>query len=373
MRDMIVIRISSRAAIAAVLTLALLWLATAFTTIVVVLFLAILLAVAVAPLATRLHRRGIPRGIAILLVYLAVVIVLIGAIALLIPLIVSEVNQLAVALPEYARRLHKWLLPFAVPNPLTSDAFTSRASGILLRATSIALRTGEVLLTVIVTAVTSYFLAVDAGMSERMVRRFVPVRYRARVLTIGHVIAVRLGEWLRAQLLIAFFFGAAMTVGMLVMGLPYAMSIGLLGGIIEVIPYVGGLVTVTLASLVALTVNPWLVPVVIAWYLIVTNIEAHVLTPAIMERMIGLQPVLVIIAVFIGGTVYGLLGALLAVPVVVIIQVLLDELYVTEPSPQAEVHQPQQAEQRRTRRIAASIVRGTITHGRRQPQSREPT
>ena len=312
MRDMIVIRISSRAAVAAVLTLALLWLAIAFSTIIVVLFLAILLAVAVAPLATRLHTLGIPRGIAILLVYLVVVIVLIGAIALLIPLMVSEVNQLAIALPEYARRLRQLQLPFADPSLFTSDAITSRANGILLRASSIALRTGEVLITVVITAVISYFLAVDAGMAERMVRRFVPARHRARVLTIGHVIAIRLGEWLRAQLLIAFFFGAAMTAGMVVMGLPYAMSIGLLGGIIEVIPYVGGMVTVTLASLVALTVNPWLVPVVIVWYLIVTNIEAHILTPAIMGRMIGLQPVLVIIALFIGGTVYGLLGALLA-------------------------------------------------------------
>jgi predicted PurR-regulated permease PerM len=369
---MIVIRISSRAAVAAVLTVALLWLAVEFSTIVVVLFLAILLAVAVAPLATRLDAVGIPRGLAILLVYLLVVIVFIGAMALLIPLIVNEVDQLAVALPAYAAELRQMNLPFEIPNLFSSNAITSRLSSILLRASSIALRTGEVLITVVVTAVISYFLAVDVGMTERMVRRLVPLRHRARVLAIGHTIAIRLGEWLRAQLLIAFVFGAAMTAGMLLMGLPYALSIGLLGAVVEVIPYVGGLVTVTLASLVALTVNPWLVPAVIIWYLIVTNIEAHILAPAIMGRMIGLQPVLVIIALFIGGKVYGLLGALLAVPVVVIIQVLLDELYVTEPVPQVEVHQPPETERRRARRIAASIVRGAITHGR-QPSSREPT
>jgi hypothetical protein len=91
-----------------------------------------------------------------------------------------------------------------------------------------------------------------------------------------------------------------------------------------------------------------------------------------MGRMIGLQPVLVIIALFIGGKVYGLLGALLAVPVVVIIQVLLDELYVTEEPPQIEVRQPPEVERRRGRRIAASVIRGALAH-RRQPQSREPT
>jgi predicted PurR-regulated permease PerM len=94
--------------------------------------------------------------------------------------------------------------------------------------------------------------------------------------------------------------------------------------------------------------------------------------PTVMGRMIGLQPVLVIIALFIGGKAYGLLGALLAVPVVVIIQVLLDELYANRPPPQPEVRPTPDQPQRRARRIAASILRSAVTHGR-TPRSREPT
>ena len=124
------------------------------------------------------------------------------------------------------------------------------------------------------------------------------------------------------------------------MGVPYAFALGLAAGLMELIPYVGGLIVTALAILVALSVSPWLALGVLALYLVVSTIEANILYPKVVGDIVGLHPLVIIIALFIGAEVCGVMGALLAVPFTVVLQVLFEYFYRFEEPPTPVVEAP---------------------------------
>ncbi len=306
-----------------------------FKHIFIVLFTAILLATAVAPAANRLHRHGIPRTVSILLMYLLVVAIIAGTISLLVPLVITELSHVQERLPEYSNRLNDVLARFTAKGqtPLSTDQIFSSLSGNLSNTArylgDLALTIAGLLVQVLVILVAAYFFAVDPDFSQHLVARFFAPASRHRVRTLLTHIGIRLGDWVRAQIVLALFFGITFGSSLAIMGVPYALTLGITGAVLEIIPYVGGFITVILATLVAITAQPWQIAGVIIAYTVVTNIEAHIVEPAVMGRMLGLHPLTVVLSLFIGGETLGILGALLSVPFAVVIQVLIDEMYAS--------------------------------------------
>jgi predicted PurR-regulated permease PerM len=132
--------------------------------------------------------------------------------------------------------------------------------------------------------------------------------------------------------LIALIFGLAMGVGLRLVGVPYAVSLGTTAGVLEIFPYVGGAITVVLAALTALSVGIPQVVAVLVLYLILVNLESHVLAPLLFGKAIGLPPVAILVALLAGVELLGILGALLAIPIAVILWVIVDEVW---PAPNA--------------------------------------
>jgi predicted PurR-regulated permease PerM len=307
----------------------------------VVILTAILIASAVAPAATLLEGRGLPRGITVLLIYLVVLLVLAGVVALVVPLVADEITLLRDQLPEYNQNLRDLVARFAprqddrITNDRLLEEGVNRLGGFLTQAPGVALTFSGVLVRLVIIAVMGYFMAVEEHFAERVVRRFTPPAHRERLNRVMSRMGNQLGHWARAQLLLALSFGLAFGLGLRVIGVPYSATLGVVGGVLEISPYVGGFVTVVLAVLVAGTKGWVLVAGVLVWYTIVVQVEAHVLAPKLMEQALGLHPLVVIVALFVGAEALGVLGALLAVPIAVVLQVLLDEFYAfgDEPLP----------------------------------------
>lgn len=334
MKGEVNIRLTNRALFIVLGALALLWLLAHATHIFVVLFIAVLLASSVSIAATRLERYGVKRGIAILLVYIAVIAVLAGVVALLIPLIAGEITTLRDNLPSYQDSINSFLarLPKRNGEALRVNTIFGDLGGRLNGAAGTAgrgaLAAGSTLVTLLLIFVIAFFLAVDPKFPERVVTRFVPPAARRRTLGLMGKIGTGLGYWVRAQLLLALFFGIAFGLGLAVLRVPYALTLGVVGAVLEIIPYVGGLITIVLAILVALTTGKiWLIVAALVWYAIVVNVEAHVVAPKLVGEIVGLHPLVVVLALFLGAEVLGILGALLAVPIAVIVQALLDEFW----------------------------------------------
>lgn len=300
----------------------------------IVLFTAVLLAAAVAPAARYLERYRVPRGVTILVIYVVAVAILVGVVALIVPLVLSEVNALTTAVPNYVANAQNELRRVAPDqaNRLSVGSVTSNLTSYISRFTTLltdlVLKTFSISLDVVLILVIAFFLAVEENFATRIIARFVPPQQRPRVGRVLGSVGTRMGQWARAQMLLALFFGFTFGVGLRVMGLHYAVTLGVIGGVLEIIPYVGGFITVALAALVALTQHPILVVPMAVWYFVVVELEGHVLAPKLMEGALGIHPLVVVVALFVGGEALGIIGALLAVPIAIVFQVLLDEFYV---------------------------------------------
>lgn len=334
MKGEVNIRLTNRALFVVLGALAFFWLLRQATHIFVVLFIAVLLASSVSPAATWMERLRVKRGVAILLIYIAVLAALVGVVALLVPLIAGEIRTLRGNLPSYQKsvdgllaRLPKRNGEALGVNTIFND-LSGQLNGVAGKAGRGALAAGATLVTLLLIFVIAFFLAVDPTFPERVVTRFVPPASRRRVLALMGSIGTGLGYWVRAQLLLALFFGVAFGLGLAVLGTPYALTLGTIGAVLEIIPYVGGAITIVLAVLVAATTGKlWLIIAALVWYAIVVNLEAHIVAPKLVGEIVGLHPLVVVLALFLGAEVLGILGALLAVPLAVIVQAVLDEFW----------------------------------------------
>jgi predicted PurR-regulated permease PerM len=168
-----------------------------------------------------------------------------------------------------------------------------------------------------------------------------PPAHRLTATQLAHEIGERLGHWVRAQLLVCMFYGICFGIGLGLLGVPYAFALGLTAAFMELIPYVGGAIVTGLAMLVALTSSIWLTLGVLVVYLVVANVEANIVYPKFVGESVGVHPLVIIIALFIGAEARGVMGALLAVPFTVVLQVLFDQFYRFEEQPMlAPVEQP---------------------------------
>jgi predicted PurR-regulated permease PerM len=312
----------------------------------IVLFTSILLAAAVAPPAHYLARYRIPRPVTILLIYLVVLAVLIGIVALLVPVVVNEVNGLQESLPQYGDELQRQIARVApaqagrLSAASAANELSSRLAGFAGTLTSVVFSLFSAGISVVLILVMAFFMADEENFATRTITRLVPPRYQLRTLALMGRIGTRLGQWARAQLLLAAFFGVAFGIGLRIMGIHYAVTLGVVGAVLEIIPYVGGFITVALAVLLALTQHPILAIPVVVWYIVVVELEGHVLAPILMDRMLGIHPLVIVIALFLGGEALGILGALLAVPIAIVIQSLLDEFYRFRVPKGAEIVSP---------------------------------
>lgn len=333
MREAITIRLTNRAVAIALAALVAFWVLRGATRIAIVLFVAVLLAAATSSVANRLEARGIGRGVTILATYALIAAILAGVVALIVPVVTEEVRLIRRDLPAYEAQVNALLarLP-REGEPLRADDVVRDLAGRLGAASAqagrIAAAAGTTLLTVLLILVIAYLLAADTLIAERIVGRFVPPPARPRALRIMARIGDRLGDWMRAQLVLAVIFGVAFGLGLWALGVPFALTLGTVGVVLELIPYVGGLAAAALAALVAATTGDlWRVAATLGLYLLIANVEAQLITPRIMGGFVGLPPVVVLVAVFIGAGTVGGIGALLAVPVAIIAQTLLDEFW----------------------------------------------
>lgn len=318
------------------------WLAARLTDFLLVVFLGILLATAIDQPVSWLQRHRIPRpaGVAAIFVLL---IGLLGLVVLaLIPLVSAETNSLQNDLPTYTKRVQNLIRRFSRTNQSTSqfslDRLTTQLSAHLNtvagRLTQITLTVSHLLVLGLATLVLAFFLASEPELLTRFLTRFSPRPWHPRALHLVDAIRDRIGAWARGQVVIAVSFGLAMGIALWILGVPYAVTLGTVAAVLEVVPYVGGAVTVILAALMALSVGlPQVIGVVII-YIVLVNIESHVLAPVLFGHAVGLPSVAILLALLAGIELLGIVGAFLAVPATVIIWAIVEELWPSPLKPQ---------------------------------------
>ena len=213
-------------------------------------------------------------------------------------------------------------------NRLLQHIIAGGPSLLVSGATAVISTTFQVVLIFIASA---YFLY-DYPRFTANFRRFVPVRWRPLYEDLTDKADRAVGGYLRGQLLITLTLGILIWIGLTLIGVPLATAISFLAAIFNLVPYLGPIIGVLPAVLLGLTVSPLTSILAIAVFLLANQIEGHVLSPLILSRSTNLHPVTVLLAIMAGLGLFGLVGALLAVPLVALIKVVLEEYLLTRPA-----------------------------------------
>jgi predicted PurR-regulated permease PerM len=320
------------------LSIVLLWTVYLVRDALLLIYVAALVAIGFSPIVNTIERRRLagrhrlPRWAAILLIYLTLIGSLVGIGMMVVPPLVMQAREFWEALPMLLQRAQQWLTDRGVQiQPITiQDAVEQTTSGGGTDAVGTVVRTiwgfvGGVfgLLTILILAF--YFLVDSASLVRTFVRLF-PRPARGRVEDACVRIVTKVSAWLGGQLLLGAIIGTTAAVGLWAIGVPYFYVLALIAGIGEMIPVVGPLLAAVPAVAVALSVSPTMALLVAIFFLIQQQVENHVLVPKVMERQVGVSAVGVIVALLLGGSLLGVIGALLAVPTAAILQVVFEEL-----------------------------------------------
>jgi predicted PurR-regulated permease PerM len=300
-----------------------------------VLFGAFLLSLAIRPLADALAAWHVPRAVTMIGFYtgLAGILALLGT--LLVPVLKAELAHLQANGPTLLQAALTQIATFPLakqwlPSPSQlAQNLAQRLDILLSTLVDTVTGVGGLAVDLVLVLVLAYFFTTGTAWDEHLLNSWVPPRYWPKVRVVATGLRQRLSHWVWAQAAIAVYFALIFSAGLALLGVPFAFTIGLVGGVLEIVPYLGGITATLLAITSALTVNPWLALWVILLYVVVMEIEAHIVAPALYGRVIGLHPALTLIALLIGAKTKGILGVFFAVPILVVLAALLEELRAT--------------------------------------------
>lgn len=306
------------------------WLLYFIRDILVMLFIVIILVMALAPVVDK-WQRIMPRALAVGLLFIILAVVLSVIVSLLIPPLVSQVGELANNLPLYTDRFESILS--SLGNPTFQDSITGRAlqglSQQLSRVSQGLLQLSLGVLGGFVTFFTVMILSAYMLFEERGIRKFfislLPLERKEKVIGALDKVGDKLGGWLRGQLFLMIIIGLVTGIWTSLLGLPYALTLGLWAGLTEVIPFIGPIIGGIPILLIAFIDSPLKAVIAIVLLALTQQVESNFIVPKVMQRSVGLSPVVVILALLIGGKLFGITGTILAVPLAATLSVILQE------------------------------------------------
>lgn len=321
--------------------------------------IAILLAAGLEPVVGWLRgKMSLSRGVTILLVYLGFMVLVGLLLFLIVPAAISQLTEFSNRVPVLLADLRAFaadIRPAVVSDGLVNaiDALASTLRDPEAEAdpealVDVGLAVADALIAVITVLALVFFWLTGHPRIQRFSLALLPVEHRAGVRQGWNEVEARLGLWVRGQVILMTSIFVMTTVAYFVIGLPDALLLGLIAGIAEIIPIVGPLLGAIPALLVAATTGQVeLVILVAGVYVVIQVLEGNILVPLVMKRTIGVPPFLIVVSLVVGAAAGGLVGALLAVPLVAALVVILEraqdrETMVTlesqggPPSPSAE-------------------------------------
>ena len=281
---------------------------------------------------TRGGRRGVPRTLAILVIYLAIVALVMLVGLTVVPPLIEQAGELWGRAPQAFNELQRFLVRHNLMTRRVSfqEAVQNAPSGSGGSAVNTVLLAiwGLVggMFGVVTILILSFYILLEAQSLFDYATRLVPARNREQFITVSHEIVKKVSAWVSAQFILAGIMGTFTAIGLGLLGVPYFYVVALIAAIGETIPIVGPILAGVAAVAVALTASAKLALIVGIGFLVLHQLEANILVPKVMERRVGVSPVAVIVALLIGNELWGLVGAILAIPSAAILSVIFDEL-----------------------------------------------
>ena len=296
------------------------------------------------PLVNRMVARNIPRIVAVSIVYLIMIIALTLLVIYLVPIIIAQVSDLVENFPDYlevgVRYFSRARIAFyKIHVPKSIEPIIGEIAG---RARTAALRVASGLpettaslfggiLNLVLAPIIAFYILKDLPAIKDSLMGLFPQRYRDEILHVLKEIDFAVGGFIRGQVLVSLVVGITVAIYLLAIGVNFAILLGALAGVLNVIPYFGPILGGAIAVIVALFESPELALLVVVGMIVIQQFDGAIISPMIMRRAVNLHPVIVIFSLLVGGTLFGFLGLLLAIPFAAVAKALLLHYVYAQP------------------------------------------
>ncbi|TCS83810.1 putative PurR-regulated permease PerM [Tepidibacillus fermentans] len=301
-------------------------------------FIALIISYLLHPIVTILHNRGVPRSIAVLLIY----IVFFGSVTIIclraFPLLATQVKELGENLPLIIQRIKSWLdgirNGYPIPDSIQKGIDTSiqnweaKLTSGFSHVMDWVGNTISILFTIFLVPFVSFYILKDYKLIEKTVITFVPRSKRKGMIRLLKEIDEALGNYIRGQLIVITIVGVLAYIGYLIIDLPYALLLAFIVSITDIIPYIGPFIGMAPALIVAMSISWKMVISVLIVNLTIQALEGNVISPQVVGRKLNIHPLLIIISLLIGGESGGVVGMILAVPIFAILKVILQHIFI---------------------------------------------
>jgi len=270
------------------------------------------------PTISFLQRKKIPRSLAVVFIYVGIFGVLSILIYMMVPIFAEEVQKFLEFFPQYFERISPPLRNLGLEAFQDIETFLKAVEGSLSGMaknifTALFVIFGGVFSTLFV-IITAVFLSLEGEAVEKALVLLFPKKYEARVLNVWQRGQKKVAGWFGGRIIACLFVGVASYIAFLIFTVRYPFILALFAGVFNFVPYVGPLVTAIILFLIVFPTNPLVGIFVLITFILIQQIENSVLSPMLMKKFVGLPPVLVLLSLVVGGELWGVLGAILAVP-----------------------------------------------------------
>ncbi|MCX8015704.1 MAG: AI-2E family transporter [Patescibacteria group bacterium] len=294
----------------------------------VMLFVAIIIAAAFSPLVDRLEKKRIPRFLGAAAIYLFILILLAIVLYFSFPIVYEQILNIGSLLPGFSEKI----LGSATTSQLGEKIldFLTTYQGSLFEDAgkffAILFNLGGGIVSVVTVFLISFYLLIKKDGVADFIKFVLPISIEESVLRIWYRSKLRLGKWLRTQILLSGFIGIMVLAAMLILGVKYAFILAVFAALCELVPVVGPILAGIVATLIALTQSVPLALWTALVFILIQRLENDILIPLVMKKTIGFNPVIVIVGLLIGAKLGGVVGVLIALPTIIVIEETIKEL-----------------------------------------------
>lgn len=301
-------------------------------------FIAVLIALIIEPFVSALEKKkNIPRIFGASGVFFIAGVILSIIIYLVAPPLAKELTQLAINIPTYISFLSSLdfttltnyqdlaIAPSDIQEILISISNALKNATMFIVSGAISVVGG--IMSIVLILVMSFYLVLEEGGIEKFIKALIPrTQTQDQAVRILRKIENKLGRWFMGQISLGVIVGLLSFIGLSLIGMPYAIALALLAGLFELIPYIGPILSAIPAIAIALTISPAMAIITTLLYFIIQQFENYLIVPKVMEKSVGLHPIIIIIAAILGGKLMGVTGMILAVPIVTIAFIIADDI-----------------------------------------------
>lgn len=313
------VEISHKTIIFFFLFLVSIWLFIQIRDILLLLFVTFILMSALSPIVDRFEKFRIPRAVAILIIYVISIFIIGLAGTLVVPPLVTQSARLVVRLPDFINSV--------IPSShLNLDNIIQQVIPVGEGVVKISVGIFSNFITLITFLVFTFYFLLERKKLEKDLVEFVGNEVGERIFSVISQVEVKLGAWVRGELALMTIIGITSFIGLSILRVDYALPLAIFAGFLEVVPIIGPIVSAIPAVLVAFGTSPGLAIVVVVLYILIQQLENNLVVPTVMKKAVGLSPLITILALMIGGRLAGVVGALMSVPIVVVLQIILKDI-----------------------------------------------